>query len=588
MRTLKGIASMSLIALGLLLLGGAVAQASAYVPIESFGEHLKGPLGVAIDPTSSDVYVGNYGSYDEIQKFTAEGERLAPPSPIGGFGEEEFAFYAGVAVDPTNGRVFAYEAGLQQVIGFEGSTGAKVTSTGVAGAGEYMRVQIASDSTDAFYIPVTPENEVRKYRESQQGLVAGQTFTGSGANALKEPTGVAVSPSENVYVADDGNGRVEEFNPTGTVIGSIPAPGVQSVAVNAAGEVFAGELNSEDSCEALPAPCFHVVVYSPAGVKLADFGAGTFAEPERRAIDTLAVGPTGLVYVTDGAANLVRVYGQQSKPSLLSVSSSAVTRTTAGLDGRIAENNSPTSYRFEYGPTAAYGSSIPVPEKSIGLVGPTLVSQELTGLQPGTTYHYRLIATNTLGENASPDETFTTPLPQPPIVSTGPAVAVAQNSATLTATIETQGFETVYEFDLGADTSYGIRIFGDAGAEPGTQTFTVPLQDLQPETTYHYRIQATNTFGTSYGVDQSFTTGSYPSSALSPPTTAALLPTSLLAPTSAIAAASGAHVSAVARPARETAGAGKRSAGRSSRHRKGRPSSRAGHAHDIHTGRERR
>jgi hypothetical protein len=137
------------------------------------------------------------------------------------------------------------------------------------------------------------------------------------------------------------------------------------------------------------------------------------------------------------------------------------------------------------------------------------------------------------------------PTPVPPTVSTGQAEGVGQNTATLTGTVDTQGYQTKYEFDLGADTGYGIRIFGNAGFELGSQTFRAPLADLMPGTTYHYRILATNISGTSYGVDETFTTGVYPTATLIPPATTPLLAAPVLAPEPTAGGAKAASVSGV-------------------------------------------
>jgi hypothetical protein len=136
----------------------------------------------------------------------------------------------------------------------------------------------------------------------------------------------------------------------------------------------------------------------------------------------------------------------------------------------------------------------------------------------------------------------------PPVVSTEQAVGVTQNGATLTATVNTEGSETVYEFDLGTDTSYGTRLFGDAGFEPGAQTFMFALQGLAPGATYHYRILATNAAGTVYGADQTFTTSTYPSASLAPPATPALVPAPVLETATARAEVTAAEV-AKAKPA---------------------------------------
>jgi hypothetical protein len=141
-----------------------------------------------------------------------------------------------------------------------------------------------------------------------------------------------------------------------------------------------------------------------------------------------------------------------------------------------------------------------------------------------------VLAAGAIGMAAQGAPAFAAAGEPPPAVSTGQAEGVEQSTATLTGTVDTQGYQTKYEFDLGADTGYGIRVFGNAGFEPGTQTFRVPLRDLMPGTTYHYRILATNVFGTSYGLDQTFTTSVYPSATLTPPATAPLVPAPVLAP----------------------------------------------------------
>lgn len=90
---------------------------------------------------------------------------------------------------------------------------------------------------------------------------------------------------------------------------------------------------------------------------------------------------------------------------------------TAGgfsLRGTISPNELDTTYHFEYGTTMSYGASVPVPDADAGSGGlyyPTVpVSQSVTGLAPSTTYHYRLVVSNSAKSLVgSGDETFTTP-----------------------------------------------------------------------------------------------------------------------------------------------------------------------------------
>jgi hypothetical protein len=80
------------------------------------------------------------------------------------------------------------------------------------------------------------------------------------------------------------------------------------------------------------------------------------------------------------------------------------------LTGSIDPRNQPAAYRFEYGPTAAYGESTPEQILDAGLGG-RAVSAPVGGLVPGARYHYRLVARNATGETAGGDRSFTAAAP---------------------------------------------------------------------------------------------------------------------------------------------------------------------------------
>lgn len=95
-----------------------------------------------------------------------------------------------------------------------------------------------------------------------------------------------------------------------------------------------------------------------------------------------------------------------------------VTATTATLNGVVNPNKEDTTYVFEYGTTTAYGSTTAVQPAVSGNAGKD-VSVTVTGLSPGTTYHFRLVATNPSGSDTGNDAVFTTaaanyPLPPAP------------------------------------------------------------------------------------------------------------------------------------------------------------------------------
>jgi predicted lipoprotein with Yx(FWY)xxD motif len=79
------------------------------------------------------------------------------------------------------------------------------------------------------------------------------------------------------------------------------------------------------------------------------------------------------------------------------------------LKGTAYDYGGTTTYHFEYGTTAAYGTSVPMPDADASGAIATPVSQSVTGLMPDTTYHYRLVTTNSAeGTATSADATFST------------------------------------------------------------------------------------------------------------------------------------------------------------------------------------
>jgi hypothetical protein len=88
---------------------------------------------------------------------------------------------------------------------------------------------------------------------------------------------------------------------------------------------------------------------------------------------------------------------------------SNVHTTAATLNAQINPGEAATSYRFEYGSGVSYGTTVPIPDGSVGAgVEAVLVSQALSGLASGATYHYRVVASNTEGTTAGPDHTLQT------------------------------------------------------------------------------------------------------------------------------------------------------------------------------------
>jgi hypothetical protein len=190
---------------------------------------------------------------------------------------------------------------------------------------------------------------------------------------------------------------------------------------------------------------------------------------------------------------------------------------TAMLVGTVNPHNAVEAYHFVWGTSSAYGSVTPVPDlytRADNVVN-IVVAQKLVGLQPGTTYHFALAAIGAGGTAVGPDEMFTTPVVPLPIVNTGGSSGLTVGEATLSGTIDPEGWDTVYHFEYGPTAAYGSdwpTVDVQAGQFIGGQNVTIAVQNLQPSTEYHYRLVATNAAGTVYGPDQVFSTSAYPAS----------------------------------------------------------------------------
>ncbi len=118
-------------------------------------------------------------------------------------------------------------------------------------------------------------------------------------------------------------------------------------------------------------------------------------------------GSDGNLWFTEGNADRIGRIVPDVPPVALTTGAGALTSATAVLGGTVRARGAATSYRFDYGRTAGYGQSTAVTDAGSG--DATLpVSATLSGLDPETAYHYRLVATSANGTSVGADKTFVT------------------------------------------------------------------------------------------------------------------------------------------------------------------------------------
>jgi phosphodiesterase/alkaline phosphatase D-like protein len=223
----------------------------------------------------------------------------------------------------------------------------------------------------------------------------------------------------------------------------------------------------------------------------------------------VASNPSG---TDEGADKTFTTGSAPQKPTVTTTPATNVTATTATANGTVNPHGQTTTFVVQYGKTNAYGSQTSVQAAGAGTTAQN-VSAALAGLTPGTTYHYRVVASNASGTTNGNDRSFKTSgtAPAKPVVTTTPATNITLTSAVAHGTVNPKGLPTTFVVRYGKTTSYGAQTPAQSvGAGTTAQAVAAALSGLTPNTTYHFRVVATNALGTTSGGDRSFKTTGAP------------------------------------------------------------------------------
>jgi DNA-binding beta-propeller fold protein YncE len=368
---------------------------------------------------------------------------------------------------------------------------------------------------------------------------------GTGAGQLEEPRGVAVNyATHDVYVADRGNDRVEEFSSAGAYLGQFAPPGgfenPTAIAVDnsgnpldpSAGDVYVADSSSNSR---------NVIdKFSESGVYEGDLTAGVGGRPLEE-LNGVAVDAAGTLWImlhrlivgggtapyiesfTDAQTNVpitdlpgrgsygpgftVDAEGRLSYSKLDRIAQLdadggerefGVKSTVTGLSADVTtddlysgEGEQVTAYDLEAQAIERFGSGHLSASAGLAIDAST-----------GTVY----VADGAADRIAVFDQVVV------PDVRTGeePTNIQQEGSVTLDGTVDAHGIAlTSCEFEYGTSTSYGST----AACEPSPGSSAGPVEvhanitGLTPLTTYHYRLVAGNANGENDGIDRSFTAG---------------------------------------------------------------------------------
>jgi hypothetical protein len=370
----------------------------------------------------------------------------------------------------------------------------------------------------------------------------GEKYTGtrllgpSPSEPFERPMRVAVSGfNGDVLVLDERSGGpvVDVFEPAGmgeytfvralTVAGE-PFSYVEDVAVDAAdGEIYVAGAASDNGSPAERA----VYELSASGELVGEIGGGEAPGGFAEGFSSVGVDPdsgdvfAGVIREEEGHDyTFIDMFGHGVVvPDVVVAAAGSVKAGSVVLSGTVNPDEAgAATCEFAWGTSRSLGHTVACSEAISASEGkgdsPLERHVELTGLQPDTTYYFRLQATNANGTNSgkeSQDQVFTT---SGPGVREESASSVTSSSVTLNAELDPDGAPTSYYFQYGASASYGESVPLPPGVQLGSGSgyvgVSVHLQGLGAGTVYHYRVVAVGESGgevvTDEGSDQTFTT----------------------------------------------------------------------------------
>jgi hypothetical protein len=533
--------------------GHGDGQLELLPPVFKFSVEELAGSNLALNEASGDVYVADTGNH-RVDQFTAAGTFIrsfgadvggagvdvcASACVAGATGSTPGAFEAAtmVAVDndplsPSHGDVYVADTAAGLVTKFE-ADGALVSSWGVGGqldgstatspiAGPFA--EIAGIVVDAAgNLDVLENGEHALFRFAQDGSFIADFETPRGS----APGGLGVDP-EGDFFKLNGSPTVEKFTSSGTDIGQVsePEPSTGGVAVDPSnGDVYrdtgtsietyafngVGEVIQENGLTCTPLPsdgCERTTVFGTGNL---NSGAG------------LAVDSAHTAYVADAGVDKVAVFDQVTNPTATTGVASPVGAASATLNGTVNPNGLPLKSNpsegcfFEWGETNSYGNVAPCEAPNAAEVGsgsaPLAVHAGVPGLHAGTTYHFRLVAENASAPSAGEDEEFKT---LGPSIKEEAATQVSASGARISGQVDPNGQATSFAVEYVSAADFDESGYAEAtsvpapakevGAAAAFVEVVQQLSGLNPDTTYHFRLVATNPAATVRGEDRHFST----------------------------------------------------------------------------------
>lgn len=215
-----------------------------------------------------------------------------------------------------------------------------------------------------------------------------------------------------------------------------------------------------------------------------------------------AINSVGTAYSNEIVLTTVAI----GKPTVTTNNVTNVTQTSATCGGNVTDDGGSTvtargvCWSLSQNPTVS-GSH------TTDGSGTGSFTSQMTGLTQGKTYYVRAYATNSAGTSYGEEKPFTTTSVNLPTVTTNNVTNITQTTATCGGNVTNAGGGTVTARGVCWSTSQNPTINNShTNNGTGTGSFTSSITGLSPNTVYYVRAYATNSAGTAYGNQRSFTT----------------------------------------------------------------------------------
>ncbi|MBA3809222.1 MAG: hypothetical protein H0X28_12660 [Solirubrobacterales bacterium] len=431
-----------------------------------------------------------------VYKFNAAGEPVNLPSSstnvIEGVGsasgsEEELAVDS--SSGPAAGDIYVANNSVVKIYAASGVFLGELTGPEPCG--------VAVDPSGKVYVGSFPET-VKRYTPTSNPVTNADEPESMGG--LEKVCNVAVDGSGNVYAANYLGGVTKydalQFGSL-TASGELVDPGGRTLAVDpVSGEAFIDEVSQLAQYEGSAEPPARLGTSggSGEGALSGSFGVGVSHE-------------TGDLYAAN--RQTVEIFGPGVVVAAASTeAATGISSSEATLHGTVEPSGTEvTSCIFEYGTQAgALNQTAPCEPAPPYTGSPVAVSAQVTGLNVGTTYRYRIVASGASGAASGAEESLRTAGPR---IDSEEAQEgeLRANSALVRAQIDPGGEATTYRVEYGTSASYGSTTAPvELEAGEGPVGVKVHIAGLQANTTYHFRFVAVNAAGTATGHDVTFTT----------------------------------------------------------------------------------